>query len=121
MGTQAGVDTSHNRNPKTAAQEAVRVALKNAAIQQPDFVFMFASVGYDQKTLLNSVREMTQHAPLIGCSGEGVIATGEADESNFSVAVMVIQSDEMRLEHGIATSLKNHHFHNYTAVLVAIY
>ncbi len=107
MGTQAGVGMSHNRNPKTAAQEAVKIALNTANIQQPDFVFMFASVGYDQQMLLNSVREMTQHAPLIGCSGEGVIAAREADESNFSVAVMVIQSDEMRFEHGAVTGLKD--------------
>lgn len=107
MGTQSGVGMSHNRNPKAAAQEAVKIALKAANVQQPDFVFMFASVGYNQQVLLNSVREATHHAPLIGCSGEGVIATGEADESNFSVAVMVIQSDEMRFEPGLAIGLKD--------------
>ncbi len=107
MGTQAGVGISCNRNPRNAAKEAVEIALKNADIQHPDFVLMFASVGYNQKVLLDSVREMTGYASLIGCSGEGVITTGEANESNFSVAVMVIQSDEMRFEHGIATGLKD--------------
>lgn len=107
MGTQAGVGMSHIRNPKNAAKEAVEIALRKANIQKPDFVLMFASVGYNQTVLLNSVRELTCSAPLIGCSGEGVIATGEADESNFSVAVMVIQSDEMRFEHGITTGLKD--------------
>ncbi len=107
MGTQAGVGMSHNRNPRNAAKEAVEIALKKANIQQPNFVLMFASVGYSQEIVLDSVREMTRHAPLIGCSGEGVITIGEADESNFSVAVMVIQSDEMRFGHGIATGLKD--------------
>jgi hypothetical protein len=42
---------------------------------------MFASVGYDQQALLNAVNEATDGAPLCGCSGEGVIAGNEADES----------------------------------------
>ncbi len=100
MGTQAGVGISHHRNPKQAGHDAANQALQAANITTPDFVMMFASVGYNQRILLDAVRETTQKAPLIGCSGEGVIVQGEADESNFSVAVMVIQSDEVRFSHG---------------------
>jgi hypothetical protein len=56
--------------------------------------------------LLKAVREATDGAPLCGCSGEGVIAGGEADESNFSVALMAIRSDQLRFSHGIVTGLK---------------
>jgi hypothetical protein len=96
MGTLAGVGISHDRHPVRAAQAAVAAALKAAAITQPDYVWLFASLGYDPEKLVAAVRAATGDAPLIGCSGQGVIARGETDESSFSVSVMVIQSDELR-------------------------
>jgi hypothetical protein len=96
MGTLAGVGISHDRHPVRAAQAAVNQALKAAGISQPDFVWLFASLGYDPEKLVQTVRDATGHAPLVGCSGQGVIAQGENDESSFSVSVMVIQSDELR-------------------------
>ena len=106
MGTNAGVGMSHHRNPSVAGREAAEKALEAAGIKRPDFVFMFASVGYDQRALLDAVREATARAPLSGGSGEGIIAGGEADESNFSVAVMAVSSDELRFDNAIATNLK---------------
>jgi hypothetical protein len=105
MGIQAGVGVSHHRNPKVAGQEAAGKALEAAGVEKPDFVFTFASVGYNQQALLKAVREATGGAPLCGCSGEGIIAGDEADESNFSVGVMAISSDQLRFSHGIVTGL----------------
>jgi hypothetical protein len=99
MGTQAGVGTSHHRNVKQAGQEAVQRALTAAGIDRPDFVFLFASLGYDQQKLVQTVWEATGGCPLAGCSGQGVITQNESDESSFSVAVMVIRSDELRFNH----------------------
>jgi hypothetical protein len=95
MGTLAGVGTSHHRHPVRAAQAAVEQALQAAGIAQPDFVLLFTALGYEPEKLLQAVRQATGNAPLVGCSGQGVIAQGEADESSFSVSVMVIQSDEL--------------------------
>lgn len=106
MGTKVGVGMSHHRNPRLAGQEAVERACKNGSGEKPNFVFMFATVGYNQPALVKAVREATGGAPLCGCSGEGVIAENEADESNFSVAVMAISSDELRFSNGMATGLK---------------
>lgn len=106
MNTQAGVGISHHRNPKVAGQEAATQALHAAGIEQPDFVFLYASVGYKQSILLESVRQTTSHAPLCGCSGEGIIVQNEIDESNFSVAVMVIRSDEISFRNGIVCGIK---------------
>jgi hypothetical protein len=89
-----------------AGQEAAEKALATAGIEKPDFVFMFATVGYNQQDVLKAVREATDGAPLCGCSGEGVIAGGEADESNFAVGVMAISSDRLRFSHGVVTGLK---------------
>jgi hypothetical protein len=107
MTTQAGVGTSRHHNPHVAGHEAAEQALANAGLQKPDFVFMFATVGYDQRSLLRAVREATGGAPLSGCSGEGTIDGDYADESNYSVVVMAISSDELRWHNGLATGLSS--------------
>jgi hypothetical protein len=68
---------------------------------------MFASVGYAQHPLLRAVREATGCAPLTGCSGEGTIGVEDADESNFSVVVTAISSEELHWHNGIATGLED--------------
>ena len=105
MTTKAGVGTSHHHNPNVAGREAAEQGLRNAGIANPDFVFMFASIGYDQHSLVRAVREATGGAPLSGCSAEGTINGYDADESNFSVVVTVISSDELRWINGLAKGL----------------
>ena len=73
MTTKAAVGTSYHHNPNVAGREAAEQALRNAGLEKPDFVFMFATVGYDQRSVLQAVREATGGAPLCGCSGEGTI------------------------------------------------
>src|SRR5919205_3343856 len=87
MTTTAAVGMSRNHNPSVAGREAAQQALEKAGVAKPDFVFMFASIGYDQHSLVRAVRETTGGAPLSGCSGEGTINGDDADESNFSVLV----------------------------------
>ena len=94
MAIQAGVGMSHHRNPKVAGREAAQSALEAGGIEKPDFCFTFAAVGYNQEVLIRAVREATGNTPLCGCSGEGVITRGGADEANFSAAVMAIRSDQ---------------------------
>jgi hypothetical protein len=106
VGTRVGVGMSHHHNPKQAGKEAVEHAMKSGDIRTPDFVFMFASVGYNQEVLIDTVNRASGGAPLSGCSGEGIISQGDADESNFSVATMVIQSDELVFANTFATGLK---------------
>src|ERR687893_1693093 len=105
MATKAGVGTSYHHNPNVAGREAAEQALRNAGVSKPDFVFMFATVGYDQRSVLEAVREATGGACLSGCSGEGTISGDDADESNYSVVVMAISSDELHWTNGIATEL----------------
>jgi hypothetical protein len=105
MATRAGVGMSHHHSPLIAGHEAAEQALEQAGVSEPDFVFMFATVGYDQRSLLHAVREATGGAPLTGCSGEGTISGEEADESHFSVVVKAISSDELRWSNGLATGL----------------
>jgi hypothetical protein len=107
MATRAGVGMSRHHNPNLAGRAAAEQALKKAGIVEPDFVFMFATIGYDQRSLLRAVREATGGVPLTGCSAEGTINGGEADESGFSVVVTTISSDDLQWTNGIARRLED--------------
>jgi hypothetical protein len=107
MATKAGVGMSRHHNPNVAGREAAEQALEKAGVSKPDFVFMFASIGYDQPSLVRTVREATGGTPLTGCSAEGTIDGEDADESGFSVVVTAISSDELHWSNGIATGLED--------------
>jgi hypothetical protein len=107
MAIKAGVGMSYHHNPNVAGREAAEQALEKAGVAKPDFVFMFGSIGYDQHSLLRAVRETTGGAPLSGCSAEGTINGDDADESNFSVVVTAISSEELRWHNGIARGLED--------------
>ena len=107
MATKAGVGMSRHHNPNLAGREAAEQALKKAGIVEPDFVFMFATIGYDQRSLVRAVRETTGGAPLTGSSAEGTINGEEADESGFSVVVTTISSDDLQWTNGIARRLED--------------
>jgi hypothetical protein len=107
MSIKAGVGMSRHHDPSIAGREAAQQALEKAGVSNPDLVFMFASIGYDQHSVLRAVRETTGGAPLTGCSAEGTINGDEADESNFSVVVTAISSEELRWHHGIAKGLED--------------
>src|SRR5919106_6194710 len=106
MTINAGVGMSRHHNPNLAGREAAEQALEKAGVAKPDFVFMFASIGYDQPSLVRAVREITGGAPLTGCSAEGTINGDDADESNFSVVVTAISSDELNWMNGLAAGLR---------------
>jgi len=97
---------SRHHNPSIAGREAAEQALQKAGVSDPDLVIMFGSIGYDQRSLLRAVRETTGGAPLTGCSAEGTINGDDADESNFSVVVTAISSEELRWHHGVAKGLE---------------
>ena len=105
MATKAGVGMSRNHDPNVAGREAAGQALQKAGVGKPDLVFVFGSIGYDQNSLVRAVREATGGAPLTGCSVEGTIDGDDADESNFSVLVTAISSEELRWNNGLAKGL----------------
>src|SRR5919199_3810083 len=108
MTIKAGVGMSRHHNPTVAGREAAEQALEEAGVSKPDFIFMFGSIGYDQRSLLQAVRETTGGAPLTGCSAEGTINGEDADESGFSVVVTAISSEELHWANGIAAGGEAH-------------
>src|SRR3712207_6633873 len=106
MSIKAGVGMSRHHDPNIAGREAAEQALEKAGVSKPDFVFVFGSLGYDQRSLVRAVRETTVGAPLTGCSAEGTISGDDADESGFSVVVKAISSDELQWHNGSAAELE---------------
>jgi len=91
-----GVGGSTQRASRAAGAEAARLALAQAG-HEASLVLVFATVGHDQRALLEGIVAETKTAPLVGCSGTGVITQAGSDESSFSVAVMVIASDTLQV------------------------
>jgi hypothetical protein len=106
MATKAGVGMCRHHDPNVAGREAAEQALEKAGVDRPDFVFVFGSLGYDQRSLVRTVREATGGAPLTGCSAEGTIDGDDADESGFSVVVTAISSEELQWHNGSAAGLE---------------
>ncbi len=96
MTIQVGVGASSRRVSRAAGAEAARHALGQVE-GAPSLVLVFATVGHDQGALLEGIVAETGDAPLVGCSGTGVITQAGSDESAFSVAVMVITSDTLHV------------------------
>jgi hypothetical protein len=107
MTTRAEVGMSRHHNPSMAGREAAEQALLKAGLSKPDLVFVFGSIGYDQHSLVRAVRQTTGGAPLTGCSAEGTINGDDADESNFSVVVTAISSDDLQWHNGLAAGLED--------------
>jgi len=105
MGTSVGVGYSLHKSPADAGEEAALNALQQGNMTRPDFVFVFATVGYNQQVLIQAIRDATSRAPLSGCSGEGIITQGMVAETNFGVCVMAIASDELRFANTCVKSL----------------
>lgn len=105
MGTHAGVGLSTQRNPRLAGKEAAQRAIAQLDGAKPSLVLVFSTIGYDQRALIDSVRAVTGDTPLCGCTGEGVIGRDFADESAYSVGVLALASDELRVSCGIQKDL----------------
>ncbi|HMK57207.1 MAG TPA: FIST N-terminal domain-containing protein [Dissulfurispiraceae bacterium] len=105
MATTAGVGFSAHRNPAEAGRRAAADAMMHAGTEKPDLVIVFATVGYDQRALIRSIREATSGAPLSGCSGEGIITRDTVAETNFGVSVMALRSDELRFHSFFVTDI----------------
>ncbi|MGV8056957.1 MAG: FIST signal transduction protein [Smithellaceae bacterium] len=92
-----GVGYSHSKNPFKAAHEAASKALSQIQGQSCHSCLVFSTVGYSQTILLEGIHTQVGNVPMIGCSSEGVITTGIADENSHCVVVLVMADPRIRL------------------------
>lgn len=96
MSFKAGVGVSAKKNSREAGREASLSAISN--VSDPSLIMVFASSKHDQKEVVEGVREISKKTPLIGCSSAGEITNEGVYDG--SVAVMAIESDEMKIVTG---------------------
>jgi hypothetical protein len=96
---KAGVGRSNNPDATKAGAEAAKEALAEAG-GKANIIFVFSTVAYDQKKMLESVRSISKEIPLVGCSDSGEI-TGEGPVSKH-VAVMALTSDVIDFTIGVS-------------------
>lgn len=94
-GTRVGTGQSRSRDAAKAGAEAVAQALEAMDGRKPDLILLFATAGFEQDRLVQAVSDAAQRAPIIGCSGEGVIGALGSDEGSHGVALAAIASDEL--------------------------
>ena len=92
--TRVGTGRSLSRDAAEAGREAVAQAQASMDGQKPQIVLLFATAGHDQQALVAAVGEASG-APVIGCSGEGVISEAGSDEGSHAVSLAMIASDEI--------------------------
>ena len=98
MSTIAHVGTSHHVDSTAAGTEAAALAVAPLAGRTPSVALVFASADHDHPALLAAVQGALPGVPLVGCSGEGVIAQNDSNETYAAAAVMVVASDRIRFQ-----------------------
>ena len=98
MSMTAHVGTSQHIDSTAAGREAARAALAGLHGATPAVALVFASADHDHAALLAAIQADLPGVPLVGCSGEGVIADDESNEALAAAAVMAIASTRVRFE-----------------------
>ncbi len=96
MSTIARVGTSNQVDSAAAGSAAARSALAGLTGAPPSVALVFASSDHDHERLLTAIGQVVPGVPLVGCSGEGVIAGDDSTETLAAVAVMLIATDRIR-------------------------
>ena len=89
-------------NVAWSTEEDAKIAGKNIAkkavldLNETKIAFLFSSVKYNTKKLLEGTKEIMGTAPIIGCTSSGgvVVSDGYISSQNGFAAMMAIGKDE---------------------------
>ncbi|MFH1339535.1 MAG: FIST N-terminal domain-containing protein [Candidatus Omnitrophota bacterium] len=104
MGTKFGTAIAKGKDSLKVGQEAANKAMDKAGTKDVSLSVIFASSAYDYKAVVKGVREVTNNAPLIGCSTAGEFTEEKVEKE--SVACAVISTDTHKFFPGIGKGLK---------------
>lgn len=93
MALKAAVGHSVVRDARGAAREAWE---RCSADLSPDFLLILATAGHDPAIVVDELRRLAPEASVAGCSAEGVVTWGRADEVDHAVGILAVQSDDVR-------------------------
>jgi methyl-accepting chemotaxis protein len=104
MGTKFGTAIAKGKDSLKVGQEAAKKAMDKAGAKDVSLSVVFASSAYDYKAVVKGVREVTNSAPLIGCSTAGEFTEEKVEKE--SVACAVISTDTHKFFPGMGKGLK---------------
>ncbi len=96
MKMSIGIGNSSKVDGYEAGLEAASTVHKQLGTDAPDFVFVFATIGYEQEDILEAVAEKFGDVPMSGATFEGIIGRGYADEGMYAVQIVGLKSDEVQ-------------------------
>jgi len=103
MATKLGTGLAKGEDSIQVAEQAVKEAKQNLGEERVDLALVYCSTKYDYQKVVNTVRQLTNGAPLIGCSTGGEFTEKRVEKE--SIAVGLLHSDEMKfftyLEEGL--------------------
>lgn len=105
MSIKAGVGISEGDDDYSVGANACQEAVTQLGKTSPDMLFVFSSVKYDQKKILEGVRSVNKEALIAGCSTSGEITT-QGPANNKSAAVMAIASKQIKFFGGVGENIK---------------
>lgn len=101
FGTAIGKGTSGYDVAKTAAQQA----MQKAGVSTADLAVVFSSSNYNYADVLRGINEVTNNAPLIGCSTAGEFIENKVETG--SIVCAIISSDNYKFYTGIGSNIRN--------------
>ena len=103
-GLRAGVGVDSGENSYTVGVNACQAAIEELGDKEPDLLFVFASVKYDQEEMLKGVQSVAPKALLVGSSTSGEIAT-QGPLQEHSVVVMALKSPKIKFYSGVGKNI----------------
>lgn len=93
-------------NPVEAATEAASKALHPS--ENPVLTILFTTDAYDQRLVVDTVKEVTRTSHLVGMCAGGIIAGSRTFRQG--IAVLTLTSDALRVATSLQTGLSNNPF-----------
>lgn len=104
MGTKFVTGLAKGSSGYDVGKEAAKKALQKLGGDKVNLSIVFSSSKYNYQEVIKGVREITDHAPLIGCSSAGEFTEEELQKE--SIACALISSDTHKFFTGIGTGLR---------------
>ena len=96
MQLSIGIGNSSKTDGYDAGLEAANSVKEQLGKDDPDFVFVFSTIGYEHQDIIDAVVEILGEIPLSGVTFEGVIGREFADESMYAVQIVGFKSNTIQ-------------------------
>ncbi len=96
MDAVIAVGNSNEIDGYEAATTAATAVKDELGRDGADFIFVFATIGYELEDVLDGVREILGDLPMGGATFEGIIGRNIANESMYAVQIIGIRSESIK-------------------------